>query len=810
MGVTLGPARAEGGPQQADQAVRRLQAEWQRGRPDLGALWGEQGPGESIGVLAALVKADLGQRFARGERPEAAEYLERFPALRGDSDRVLSLVYEEYCLREERGDRPDTAAFCARYAPWQDSLASQLNYHRMISRVIGPPPAPPKYPAPGDLFAQFRIGRELGRGGSARVYLARDELLGGREVVLKVSTDRGKEPAILGRLEHPRIVAVHVLVKQPETGLRGLCMPYRPGLPVDQVIRRVHARPRPRGARALWDALRAPGDGDGPAPGGPGWDGFPARGTYAEGVAWVLATLADALAYAHARKVYHRDVKPANVLLTYRDGPQLLDFNLSHDPETAGEQAEAALRGGTLPYMAPSQLEAFLVPSCWERVQAPADLYALGLLARELLTGQGPDTPEPSVPLERAIRGLLARRAGLQAGLRRHDPGIPHALEAIVARCLAFDPADRYPDAAALAEDLRRFLARRPLRYAENPSRRERVANRLFRLRRPAAVVCLALTLVGSTVWAAGRLRAPTRADVLAALKRGQPADALALFDRLPERDRAAPVAAFYGAVALSRTNKVTQAFDLHESHSTSSADRAALADWAKGHRDVANDCVNLGAKFLEERSVRERPGSSDVIERLFRLALVADPAHIKARQALAAVDELRGNFDAAHRSLSTLIDEQATGPATGSEGPKTLRDLHQTRARVSFRRGNTLLSAPAVTDLDGAVDHLNAALSDLGVANQKLGKKDDDARFDLRYIHCEVLLALSRAAELRPDPAEALRFAQEAEDLLSTLADCPPSKEIFLPGLSGKVKTRLVDLNPDRKRLPSGPAKTR
>ena len=147
----------------------------------------------------------------------------------------------------------------------------------------------------------------------------------------------------MGRLDHDHIVPVHNVVIQPETRLRGLIMPYRPGLALDEVIRRVNPASRPQSAAVLWEVVAAE------APSGeealdslPRWSGFPIRGTYVQGVAWLIGTLASAVAYAHARFIQHRDIKPANVLMTPYNGPQLLDFNLAYDPHAA-EQAEAAL-----------------------------------------------------------------------------------------------------------------------------------------------------------------------------------------------------------------------------------------------------------------------------------------------------------------------------------------------------------------------------------------------------------------------------------------------------------------------------------
>jgi serine/threonine protein kinase len=173
--------------------------------------------------------------------------------------------------------------------------------------------------------------------------------------------------------------------------------------------------------------------------------------------------LARALEYVHSLGILHRDIKPANVLLTLRDGPQLLDFGLAREPDVRGE-VNVTLCGGTLPYMAPEQLEAFIAPDLWTGVGAAADLYGLGLILYELLTGRPPDLPDLTVPLPQLIRKLLDSRAApssLQIDSRLR---VPKALKAITTRCLAFLPSDRYQDAPSLVMDLRQYLHRRPAR----------------------------------------------------------------------------------------------------------------------------------------------------------------------------------------------------------------------------------------------------------------------------------------------------------------------------------------------------------
>ena len=811
MKLGLGSVRAMDGLEAADQAVRRLQVERLRGLPDLDALWAEHGPDAPLAVLSALVKADLAERYARGERPAAAEYLERFPRLRAEADRVLSLVYEEYCLREERGERPDTEEFCDRYREWKDSLESQLKYHRVISRVVGPTPASPRFPASGERFQQFTIGDELGRGCAARVYLARDESLGGREVVLKVSADRGSEPSILGRLRHPHIIAVHTVATRLEGNLRGLCMPFHPGLPLDEVIKRVNPARRPASAQSLWDALvrprQAPGAPAGAAPGGAGWEGFPIRGRYADGVAWVAAVLAEALAHAHAQQVFHRDVKPANVLLTYGDGPQLLDFHLSHDPDSA-ENAEAALRGGTLPYMAPEQLEAFLDPSRWGSVRASADIYSLGLLTRELLIGRGPEAPDPSLPLARALRALLDRRIDFRPGLRRGNQRIPHALEAIVERCLAFDPAERYQHASELALDLRRHLARLPLKYAANRSPRERAVNWTARHRNGLKVAVAAVFLVTLALnapvavarferWRTPSEARPTFLRAVEALDGNRVPAALADLSRLDEADRRRPIVGFYVAATLTRQNRMPEALDAFTRACPGASADAALFAWGSAHAKLFDHAETVGAQLLASfgRDQGRRDEALACAERMFRLALRADPLRPISQQGLAVIDEIRGDYASARQRLGALLDADELSPASGSSWPVMLRNRLQQRARISILWAKSLLAHPG--DPAEALGHLVEAVADLDRAEILVSAATPDERFAQNGLRCETCLALSDVASRRAEPREALRHARDAERVLEPLKTHAHERDESFRSFSERVRARLLALDP-------------
>ncbi|MCO5166864.1 MAG: bifunctional serine/threonine-protein kinase/formylglycine-generating enzyme family protein [Planctomycetes bacterium] len=157
----------------------------------------------------------------------------------------------------------------------------------------------------------------------------------------------------------------------------------------------------------------------------------------------LVAALARGMAHAHARGVLHRDLKPANVVFGEDDIPKVMDFGLAR---LAGArkltQTGAAL--GTAAYMAPEQ-------AAGERIDERVDVYGLGAVLYECLAGQAPFTGGSEIAV---IKQVLTDPVRPPRALR---PEVPAALEAIVLRALAKDPAVRHPTAAALAEDLERF-----------------------------------------------------------------------------------------------------------------------------------------------------------------------------------------------------------------------------------------------------------------------------------------------------------------------------------------------------------------
>jgi serine/threonine protein kinase/WD40 repeat protein len=282
----------------------------------------------------------------------------------------------------------------------------------------------------------YLIERELARGGMGKVSRARDRRLG-RLVALKEPLPRDdgtgpslhhawarleREARLAGRLGHPGIVSVYEAGRF-STGAPFCAMQLVDGRPLDEVI---------ASAGSAQDRLAL----------------LPHA-----------VAVADALAYAHGQRVIHRDLKPANVLVGAFGETVVIDWGLAKDldePEGQGERSAGPFR------VAPDRLtehgQALGTPSYMpveqargEALDERADVYAIGALLYHMLAGRPPYRGSDG-------KGVLGQvLAGPPPPLRDVAPHLPAALLAIVARAMARAPADRYPSAGALADDLRRF-----------------------------------------------------------------------------------------------------------------------------------------------------------------------------------------------------------------------------------------------------------------------------------------------------------------------------------------------------------------
>ncbi|HKB41061.1 MAG TPA: protein kinase, partial [Gemmataceae bacterium] len=198
---------------------------------------------------------------------------------------------------------------------------------------------------------------------------------------------------------------------------------------------------------------------------------------YCRGVARIGVQVAEALAYAHRQGILHRDIKPSNLLLDAQGTVWVTDFGLAK-AEGTDELTHVGDIVGTIRFMAPERFEGRSLPQ--------SDVYSLGVTLYELLTLR------PA--FDHTNKAKLIDKVVHEPPLspRKIDARIPRDLETIVLKCLAKEPAERYPTAEALAEDLRRFLADRPVQ-----ARRTSVAERVWRwCRRNRIVAGLAASVV--------------------------------------------------------------------------------------------------------------------------------------------------------------------------------------------------------------------------------------------------------------------------------------------------------------------------
>jgi eukaryotic-like serine/threonine-protein kinase len=264
-------------------------------------------------------------------------------------------------------------------------------------------------PSAGSAFGPYRIVDSLGRGGMASVYRAHDTALD-RQVALKVLpaeflhdpafAERFRQEArVAAKLEHPHIVPVHAFGIEQEWPW--MAMRLVSGGSLAQRVKRGPLPPRE--------------------------------------VAALLRDVAAALDYAHARGIVHRDVKPANVLLDDAGRAYLADFGIARMLEGSSVATATGLIQGTPSYMAPEQ-------AMGARVDRRADVYALGVMAFECLTGRVPYTGTTPV-------AILMKHVQEPVPEPTEDEVAP-PLAAVLRRCLAKAPGDRWPTAGAFVEAL--------------------------------------------------------------------------------------------------------------------------------------------------------------------------------------------------------------------------------------------------------------------------------------------------------------------------------------------------------------------
>jgi eukaryotic-like serine/threonine-protein kinase len=390
----------------------------------------------------------------------------------------LGAVADEFTQRLNRGEQPDAEEYVRRYPELADVLRQVLETVQLL-RVPASPPAD-KAPPEG-LLGDFRIVREVGRGGMGVVYEA-VQLSLGRRVALKVlplaatldprQLQRFKNEAqAAAQLHHTNIVPVFAVGS--ERGLHYYAMQFIDGHTLADLV----AQLRSRAALGQED----PGSGGEDRPTPPP-DPRPALRD-PRTAARLGVQAAEALEHAHQMGVIHRDIKPSNLLVDARGNLWVTDFGLAH----CQGDASLTLTGdlvGTVRYMSPEQALAKRVP-----IDQRTDVYSLGATLYELLTLQ---PVCPGTDRQQILQQITQQEP---RSPRRLNGSIPAELETIVLKALAKEPAERYTTAQELADDLRRFLDDKPIQ-ARRPTLWQHARKWLWR-HRAAVTAAVSSALAG-------------------------------------------------------------------------------------------------------------------------------------------------------------------------------------------------------------------------------------------------------------------------------------------------------------------------
>jgi tetratricopeptide (TPR) repeat protein len=587
------------------------------------------------------------QRWEAGDRVPAEVYLGRHPAIAADTACALELLFHEMLLRKERGEAPPFEEYAQRFPQLARQLQLVLEVDREIEHghLLDLPGAATVQAGPVRPCGAYELLAEVGRGGMGVVYKARQPglqrvvavkmLLAGEYASPQVVARFRTEAEAVARLQHPNVVQIYEVGEWD--GRPYLALEYIDG---GSLEKKLAGTPQPFGQAAE-----------------------------------LVETLARAVDAAHQRGIVHRDLKPANVLLTADGVPKITDFGLAkllEDPASPSRSGEIV---GTPSYMAPEQAEGKA------RATGPAaDVYSLGAILYELLTGRPPFRAE--TPMETVLQ------VGGQEPVppRRLLPKVPRDLEVICLTCLQKEPGKRYGSALALAEDLRRFRAGESIR-ARPVGRGERLWR--WCRRNPAVAALLAtvagLLVLGVTALAVGLVafgRAAARADAEATsrqrilgflmdlLKAPDPVSFLDPFQPDPPLslrqvlDRAARVVGeefrdqpVLQAQLLDRIGNVYRSLGQYEEarRLLEEALRLRQAVFDDGHPDVANSLHHLAWWHHDW-------GDYDQAEKLYRQALAArqrqgDELRVTATQfQLAWLYTERHDYEPAMRLFGEVI----------------------------------------------------------------------------------------------------------------------------------------------------------
>ena len=680
-----------------DRVGDRFEDAWAAGqRPVIETFLAESPEPERALLLRALLGLELDLRRRGGETPQPTEYLSRFPEYAA----VIHEVFAETLAVTPKPESPEAASWPMPpergSAPGAESSLGGRP-RTLPGHATGPETAAAaaqEWPAvPG-----YEIQGELGRGGMGVVYRARHLGLE-RVVALKMiragaqaSPDElarfRSEAALQARVHHPNIVQIF------EVGEAGSC-PYFALECVEgaSLDKRIAGTPQP--ARAA---------------------------------AQLVETLARAVQHAHAKGLVHRDLKPANILVAADGTPKVGDFGLAKRLEGDAGQTQSGAVIGTPNYLAPEQ--------AWGRLKAigrATDVYALGTILYELLTGRPPflgATAADTIMQVRHQEPVPPRRLLAQ---------VPHDLETICLKCLRKEPGQRYASALDLADDLKRFLNGEPIQ-ARPVSAWERGVK--WAQRRPAIAALFSVLLVVLVGGFFGMMELWLRAEAARQAEAVQRRRAEANEQRAELASDRTLTALENLARAYRDAGRTVEAIALYEQVRDARVQRLGA-----GHSDTLTTLNNLAdvyreaghvaaaiALYEQVRDTRVQKLGADHPDTLTTVSHLAD-AYLASGQTAKAVTLFGQVHEAAVQSLL------GTGQPSALPKPAKPDALTSTAAGRTGGRGPSALPKPAKADALALLEPLRDAQV------QKLGAGHPDTLTTLNNL-ADAYRAAGKGAE--------------------------------------------------------------
>ena len=395
---------------------------------DLECRWRRELPTGDL-TLDEAVAAVLPEKPQLPEKPLLEDYLKLYPDLRTPAELPVELVAQEYEVRHRWGDQPCCSTFVSRFPELGDLLASvltKMDRQRKQTPVriqfedsqtlsaglsdhsVNGPPEPPTH------IGRYRVDQLLGHGGFGLVYLAYDDQLD-RPVAVKVPHAKRvscvddaapylAEARTVANLDHPNIVPVHDVGSTSKF----------PCFVVSRLIDGTDLATATKDRRlSLIEATS------------------------------LVATIADALHYAHEQGIIHCDIKPGNILIDTDGKPFLVDFGLASQVRDAGQEPKFA---GTPGFMSPEQARGE-----GDQVDGRSDIFSLGIVLYELLTGQRSYSASSYLDYIDQVTNHEPQ------ALHEFDDTIPEELQRICYKAISKQASNRYCTARDLADDLHHF-----------------------------------------------------------------------------------------------------------------------------------------------------------------------------------------------------------------------------------------------------------------------------------------------------------------------------------------------------------------